>query len=155
MGKLNVYAAESLRKLDVNFKFQQDSVKIPQCGNLIFHPVSVIMQMLHFRILTLVLKSKSQKSHRKCCLAKIWFQYGKLYIVYLTSERAVWLLRWYYNYRCNSDHIASLPIISVTGGGGGVQNQLQQYHGPGELSSFFAIGHLLVITEVNLPYHIK
>ena len=39
MRKLNVYAAESLRKLDVNFKFQQDSVKIPQCGNLIFHVV--------------------------------------------------------------------------------------------------------------------
>ena len=43
MRKLNVYAAESLRKLDVNFKFQQDSVKIPQCGNLIFHPVGCIV----------------------------------------------------------------------------------------------------------------
>ena len=42
LRKLNVYAAESLRKLDVNFKFQQDSVKIPQCGNLIFHPVMAL-----------------------------------------------------------------------------------------------------------------
>ena len=72
--------------------------------------------MLHFRILTSFLKSKSQKPHRKCCLAKILFQYGKLYIVYLISERAVWLLRLDYYHRCNSDHIASLPIIFVTEG---------------------------------------
>ena len=37
-------------------------------------------------------------------------------VVYLISERAVWLLRWDYYYRCNSDHIASLPIIIVTEG---------------------------------------
>ena len=71
------------------------------------------------------------------------------FIVYLISERAVWPLRWDYYYRCNSDHIASLPIIFVTEGAKPV------YHGPGELISFLAIGHLLVLTEGNLPYHMK
>ena len=33
-----------------------------------------------------------------------------------------------------------------------VQNQ---YHRPGEISSFLAIGHLLVLTEGNIPYHMK
>ena len=65
------------------------------------------------------------------------------YIVYLISWRAVGLLD---GTITNSDHVAfSLRRV---------QNQ---YHGLGELISFLAKfnGHLLVLTEGNIPYHMK
>ena len=63
------------------------------------------------------------------------------YIVYLISGRAVGLLD---GTITNSDHVAS-----------SLRRVQSQYCGLGELSSFLANGHLLVLTEGNIPYHMK
>ena len=55
--------------------------------------------------------SPKQEGFKACKFYKFMVNY----IVYLISERAVWPLRWDYNYRCNSDHIASLTIFVTKG----------------------------------------